>query len=82
MSILLLPLLLFANEEIFIVAAAIFSLVAIWEMLKMYEKKNEGNEEKKPLSFVTKTIIYTLTLFVHLSITLTWYLDKNNLLVP
>lgn len=77
MAAVLIPLLIFANEIVFICAAGVFSLVAIWEMLEMYEKKDANLEEKTKLPFLTKVVVYTLTMFVHLSITISWYFFRH-----
>ena len=68
------PLLIFAPVEVFIGLAALLSIVAIYEIIHMFETKNE-----KKYSFIGKVTIYTLCLYEYLSLTLGYYfLNKGN----
>ena len=74
MAIVGIPLLIFAPKEVFIGVAALFSIIAAYEIIHMFENKSEVK-----ISFVGKTVIYTLVAFENLIISLSWYFyNKNN----
>ena len=69
MAIIGMPLLIFAPKEVFIGVAALFSLIAAFEIIRMFETN----------SFLGKVVVFTLTAFENLAITLSWYFyNKDN----
>ena len=68
------PLLIFAPVEVFIGLAALLSIGATYEIIHMFETKNEAK-----YSFVGKVTIFTLVLYEFFSITLAYYMyNKGN----
>ena len=72
MGIVGIPLLIFAPVEVFIGLSLLLSAVATYELMRMFESKNEVK-----MSFVSKVTIYTLALYENLSLSLTWYFVKK-----
>ena len=62
------PLAIFAPVEAFIGVAALLALIATYEIIHMFETKNEAK-----YSFVGKVTIFCLTVFENLIISLSWY---------
>ena len=72
MGVVGIPLLIFAPVEVFIGLALLLSLVATYEIIHMFETKNEAK-----YSFIGKVVIYTLSTYEYLILTLSWYMFKK-----
>lgn len=72
MGIVGIPLLIFAPVEVFIGLSLLLSAVATYELIRMFDSKNEVK-----MSFISKVTIYTLVLYENLSISLTCYFVKK-----
>ena len=72
MGVIGIPLLIFAPVEVFIGLSLLLSAVATYELIRMFDSKNEVK-----MSFISKVTIYTLVLYENLSISLTWYFIKK-----
>ena len=72
MGVVGIPLLIFAPVEVFIGLSLLLSAVATYELIRMFDSKNEVK-----MSFISKVTIYTLVLYENLSISLTWYFIKK-----
>lgn len=66
------PLLIFAPVEVFIGLSLLLSIVATYELIRMFDSKNEVK-----MSFISKATIYTLVLYENISLSLTWYFVKK-----
>lgn len=72
MGIVGIPLLIFAPVEVFIGLSLLLSAVATYELIRMFDSKNEVK-----MSFISKVTTYTLVLYENLSLSLTWYFVKK-----
>lgn len=68
MALVGIPLAIFAPVEAFIGVAALLALIATYEIIHMFETKNESK-----ISFVGKVTIFCLSIFENLVISLSWY---------
>ena len=71
------PLLIFAPIEVFIGVGMLLSLVAAYEIIHMFETKNEAK-----YSFVGKVVIYTLCAYEYISLALGFYLYQKGNDIP
>ncbi|MBP5445115.1 MAG: phosphatidate cytidylyltransferase [Acholeplasmatales bacterium] len=67
------PLLIFAPVEVFIGLSVLLSLVGAYEIIHMFEVKNEAR-----FSFLGKVCIFTLTAYENLTIALSFYFHKKD----
>lgn len=77
MAIVGIPLLIFAPVEVFIGLALLLSLVAAYEIIHMFETKNETK-----FSFLGKVTTYTLVAYENISLSLSWYFFKKDVDIP
>ena len=66
------PILVFAPKEVFIALAALLSIVATYEIIHMFETKNEAK-----YSFISKVVVFTLGLYEYFSLTIGFYMLKK-----
>ena len=71
------PLLIFSPVEVFIGLGVLLSLIATYEILHMFETKNEVK-----YSFLSKVLIYTISAYENLSLSLSFYMLKKGYDVP
>lgn len=77
MGVVGIPLLIFAPIEVFIGLAMLLSMVATYEIIHMFETKNEAK-----YSFLGKVTVFTLVAYEYLCLTLSWYFYKKGNDVP
>lgn len=77
MGVVGIPLLIFAPVEVFIGLALLLSLVATYEIIHMFETKNEAK-----YSFLGKVTTFTLVTYEYLCLTLSWYLHSKGNDIP
>lgn len=77
MAIIGIPLLIFSPVEVFIGLGVLLSIIAAYEIIHMFETKNEAK-----YSFVSKVLIYTTSVYENLSLSIGFYMIKKGYDVP